>query len=133
MTKTKTFLARWKWAAAMFGLLLLFAFVLTGCGAEPTIAPTEPPPTEVAAQPTTAPTEPPPTEAPTEPPPTEAPTEPPPTEAPTEPPPTATPTEEPTPEVVDDTACITCHTDEETLQAVAEEEEAPEVESEGEG
>ena len=43
------------------------------------------------------------------------------------------PTEEPTPEVVDDTACVACHTDQETLQAVAEEEEAPEVESEGEG
>jgi hypothetical protein len=34
---------------------------------------------------------------------------------------------------VDDTACIACHTDEETLKAVAEEEEVPEVESEGEG
>jgi hypothetical protein len=34
---------------------------------------------------------------------------------------------------VDDTACIGCHTDEETLKLVAVEEEAPEVESEGEG
>jgi hypothetical protein len=36
-------------------------------------------------------------------------------------------------EAVDDTACIACHTDEETLKAVAVEEEVPEVESEGEG
>jgi hypothetical protein len=34
---------------------------------------------------------------------------------------------------VDDTACIACHTDEETLKAVAVEAEVPEVESEGEG
>jgi hypothetical protein len=34
---------------------------------------------------------------------------------------------------VDDTACIGCHTDEETLKAVATQEEKPEVESEGEG
>jgi hypothetical protein len=43
------------------------------------------------------------------------------------------PTDEPTPEAVDDTACIGCHTDQETLKLVAEEEEVPEVESEGEG
>jgi hypothetical protein len=46
---------------------------------------------------------------------------------PTEPPPT------PTPEPIDDTGCIACHTSQETLQAMATEEEAPEVESEGEG
>ena len=76
----------------------------------------------------------PPTEAPTEPPPTEAPTEPPATDTP-EPTdePTPEPTAEPAPEAVDDTACSGCHTDEETLQLVAEEEEKPEVESEGEG
>jgi outer membrane biosynthesis protein TonB len=115
------------------GLLLVLVLLLAGCGGEPTSAPTELPPTEVAVQPTTAPTEAPPTEAPTEPPPTEAPTEPPPTETPTEPPPTATPTEEPTPEPVDDTACVGCHTDEETLKAVAEEPEETEALSEGEG
>ena len=32
-----------------------------------------------------------------------------------------------------DQSCVDCHTDEETLRAVAEEEEVPEVESEGEG
>ena len=132
MTQTKTFLAHWRWAVAV-GLLLLLALVLSGCGAEPTVvseaASTEPPPTQVAAQPTTAPTELPPTEAPTDLPPTE----PPPTEAPTEPPPTATPTEEPTPEVVDDSACIACHTDEETLKSLAKEPEKAESLSEGEG
>jgi len=135
MSKTKTFLSRWGWVTVMATLLLLVSLVLVGCaGGEPTAAPTEPPePTEVAAEPaapTSAPTEPP---APTEPSPTEEPTEPPPTEEPTEPPPTATPTEEPTPEMIDDSGCITCHTDEETLQALAVEPEAPEVESEGEG
>jgi hypothetical protein len=34
---------------------------------------------------------------------------------------------------VDDTACVTCHTDEETLKAVAEEPEETESLSEGEG
>jgi outer membrane biosynthesis protein TonB len=111
----------------LLSLLLLMALVLAGCGGEPTAVPTEPPePTEVAVA-TVAPTE-----APTEPPPTDVPTEEP-TEAPTEPPPTATPTEEPTPEPVDDSGCITCHTDEETLKALAKEPEAAESLSEGEG
>jgi outer membrane biosynthesis protein TonB len=120
----------------LLGLLLMLALVLAGCGGEPAAAPTEPPePTEVAAataEPTAAPTEPPPpTDVPTEEP-TLEPTEEP-TEAPTEPPPTATPTEEPTPEPVDDSGCITCHTDEETLKALAVEPEAAESLSEGEG
>ena len=130
MTKTKTFLDRWKTMAAV-GLLLLAALILlSACGgAEPTT---------VAVEPTTAATErPAPTSVPTEPPaPTDTPTEPPaPTEAPTEPPPTDTPapTDTPTPEVVDDSACISCHTDEETLKALAEEPEAAETLSEGEG
>jgi outer membrane biosynthesis protein TonB len=131
MSRTTTFLARHRGAAVLLGLLLLMALVLAGCGGEPTAVPTEPPePTEVAVA-TVAPTE-----APTEPPPTDVPTEEPtpePTEAPTEPPPTATPTEEPTPEPVDDSGCITCHTDEETLKALAKEPEAAESLSEGEG
>ena len=114
----------------LLGLLLVLVLALVGCGGEPTAAPTEPLPTEIAVQPTTPATE---TPAPTEVPPTDVPTEPPPTEPPTEPPPTATPTEEPTPEPVDDTACVTCHTDEETLKAVAEEPEETESLSEGEG
>jgi hypothetical protein len=114
MSKTKTFLARWK-GATLVSLLLLVTLVLVGCGGEAT---------EVATQPTDPAT------------PTTMPTEPPtPTDLPTEPPPTSTPlpTEEPTPEPVDDSACITCHTSEETLKAMATEEEQPEVESEGEG
>lgn len=113
MSKTKTFLVRWSGVAAIAGLLLLFTLVLAGCG-EPTAVPTKPPvseatPTKIAAEPAT------------------------PTSTPTEPPPTAVPTEPPTPEPVDDTGCITCHTNEESLKALAQEEEEPEVESEGEG
>jgi outer membrane biosynthesis protein TonB len=129
MSQTKVFASMGKGAVGLLTLLLLFTLLLAGCGGEPTAVPTEPPqPTEVAAvAPTVAPTEPPPT-------PTEEPTaEPTPTEVPTEPPPTATPTEEPTPEPIDDTGCIACHTSDEVLQAMATEEEAPEVESEGEG
>jgi outer membrane biosynthesis protein TonB len=124
MSKTKMFLTRRSGVVMLLGLLLLVALVLAGCGGEPTAAPTEPPePTEVAAA-TVAPTEaPPPTDVPTEEP----------TEAPTEPPPTVTPTEEPTPEPIDDSGCITCHTDEETLKALAKEPEEVESLSEGEG
>jgi hypothetical protein len=133
MSQTKRLLASSKWAT-LVALLLFVPLVLLACG-EPTAAPTEPPvakstATTVAAAPATATSAP--TEEPTEPPaPTEPPTEPP----PTEPPPTDTPepTEEPTPVVVDDSACITCHTSEETLKAMATEEEETESLSEGEG
>ena len=138
MGKTTTFPKMWSGALVAL-LLLMVPLALMACGGQPTevavqptAAPTEAPPTEVP--PTDEPTEPPPTEAPTDVPPTEAPTEPPPTDTP-EPTdePTPEPTDEPTPEAVDDTACIGCHTDEETLKLVAVEEEVPEVESEGEG
>jgi outer membrane biosynthesis protein TonB len=119
MSRTKRFLTRWKGVAV--ALALLIPLLLGACG-EPAAVPTEPPaPTEVSSAPST------PASAPTEPPtPTEEPTEPPPTDTPM-------PTDTPTPVPIDDTACVTCHTSEETLQALAEEEEEPEVESEGEG
>ncbi len=133
------------WSEALVALLMLMVpLLLITCGGQPTevavaptdapaeVAPTDAPPTEALTD--VPPTEPPPTQAPTEPPPTEAPTEPPATDTP-EPTdePTPEPTDAPIPEAVDDTACIGCHTDEETLKLVAEEEEKPEVESEGEG
>ena len=120
MSRTKTLLVRGRGTVALIGLLLVLVLLLAGCGGEPTAVPTEPPePTEVSVAPATA---------------TPAPTEPPePTEAPTEPPPTAAPPEEPTPVPVDDTACISCHTDEETLKELAIEPEETESLSEGEG
>jgi outer membrane biosynthesis protein TonB len=131
MSMTKMSPEKWQTKAVVALLLFAALILLSACGAaEPTRG--------VAVEPTTAPTEPPaPTSVPTEPPePTDVPTEPPePTEVPTEPPPTDTPapTETPEPVVVDDSACITCHTDEETLKALAEEPEAAESLSEGEG
>jgi outer membrane biosynthesis protein TonB len=137
MGKTRSFSPWWKVVAVS---LLLFAFIilLSACGGETEVAvePTVAAPVEAAATsaPTSAPTDPPP---PTDPPaPTSVPTEPPTaTDLPTEPPPTSTPepTEEPTPEMVDDSGCVACHTDEETLKAVAVEPEAVEALSEGEG
>jgi outer membrane biosynthesis protein TonB len=120
MSRTKRYLVRWNGAMGLLVLLILLLLLLVGCG-EPTAAPTEPPQaTKVsAAEPTSAPTEPPPTKTP-------VPTEPPPTDTPE-------PTDTPTPEPIDDSGCITCHTSDETLQAMATEPEAPEVESEGEG
>jgi outer membrane biosynthesis protein TonB len=119
MHGTRMLRARSKKAAFLIVALLL---VLVGCGGEPTEIADQP--TEPVAAPTDT-TEP--TVAPTE--------EPEPTDVPTEPPPTDTPvpTVEPTPEPIDDSACIGCHTSEEALKAMATEEEAPEVESEGEG
>ena len=143
MGKTRKFPKLWSGALVAL-LLLMVPLVLIACGGQPTEVAMEPTDAPAEGAPTDAPTEAPPTEAPTEPPPTEPPpTEVPPTEAPTEPPatdtpeptdePTPEPTDEPTPEAVDDSACIGCHTDQETLKLVAEEEEKPEVESEGEG
>lgn len=142
MSKTTTFPRMW--SGVLIALLLLMVpAVLIACGGQPTEVASQPTSAPAEVAPTEAPTDVPPTVVPTVLPPTEVPTEPPPTEAPTEPPatdtseptdePTPEPTDEPTPETVDDTACIGCHTDEETLKLVAEEEEKPEVESEGEG
>ena len=127
MSKTMAFSPWWR-AAAVSLLLLSFIIALSACGAETevAIAPTEAAISEAA--PTSAPTEPPePTSPPTEPPvPTDPPTEPPPTDTPE-------PTEEPTPEVIDDSGCITCHMDDEVLKALAVEPEELEELSEGEG
>jgi outer membrane biosynthesis protein TonB len=119
-------------AALVLALLLLTALLLSGCGDTATATPEA---TAMALEPTSAPTEPPaPTSAPTEPPaPTTTPTQLSPTDTPA-PTDTPLPTDTPTPEPVDDTACLSCHTDQETLQAVAEEpEEEGESLSEGEG
>lgn len=132
MNKTTMFSSAraWRGATVLVALLLLI-LSLVACGAEPTPTSVAQVPTQaVEAEPTAAPTD---TEAPVSeaaPTDTEVP-EPTDTPAPTEPPPTPTPTATPTP--IDDTGCITCHTSQETLQAMATEEEAPEVESEGEG
>jgi cytoskeletal protein RodZ len=118
-----------KTGAALLGLLLIvFVLGLTACNGED--------PTTVAQATTSAPE---PSEPePTAPPPTEAATNTPePTDEPTDTPIPATDTPIPatnTPEVVDDSACITCHTSQETLEALAVEEEDPGEElSEGEG
>lgn len=123
---------RWVGTLALLGLLIVGVVTLAACGSQPAAQPT------VAAQaPTAAP--PPPTTAPTNTavPPTPAP-EPSPTLAPTDTPapePTATATEAPTaaPVSLDATNCITCHTSEETLQKLAQEDEPAEKLSEGEG
>ncbi len=134
MSRPKRYLVRRPGAPALLVLFIPLVALLVGCGGTAR-TPTEPPqPTRVSeAAPTDAPTQPP-TEEPTSEP-TSAPT---PTEQPTNTPtqvPTATPapTPTPTPIPVDDSGCVTCHTSEETLQALATEEEAPEIESEGEG
>jgi hypothetical protein len=132
MNRTKTFWVKRIGGAMVLGLLLLTVLLLSGCGDTATATPEA---TAIAMEPTSAPTEAPaPTSAPTEPPsPTATPTELPPTDTPA-PTDTPFPTDTPTPEAVDDTACIACHTDQETLQAVAEEpEEEGESLSEGEG
>jgi hypothetical protein len=121
MDRTKTF-----WIAGrgctIIAALLVLGWLLAGCGAEPTAVVTQAP-TDIPTEPPTA------TATPAEPPPTDTPA---PTDTPL-PTDTPVPTETPTPEVVDDSACIACHTSEETLKALAKEEEKPEVESEGEG
>jgi len=96
-------------------LLFLACLLLTGCMEGPTIAAVEPTATLYAPPPTDVPPSPPP-----------------------EPTPEALdfPLGPPTPmssDVPNDESCITCHTDEETLKALATEEETAESLSEGEG
>ena len=88
---------------------LLIAVLVAGCGGAPEPAPEPPSPSPTAVQ--TAPPEPEPTDTPP-------------------PPPPPTPTEV---VLADPANCITCHTSQETLQALAEEPEEQESHSEGEG
>jgi glucose/arabinose dehydrogenase len=101
------------WIAAMLALLLA-ALALAGCGGA-TQAPTA---TQIASQPTAAPATQPPTAAPTH------------TLVPTN---TPEPTATPKPAPADNTACVGCHTSQETLQALAVPEPTAVSLSEGEG
>ena len=114
MSRTKTLLATPTGITMVVGLLLLGGLALSGCAEPEAIAAV--PPTATVFAPT-------PTELP-----------PPPAEPTQEPPdfPLAPPVEE-TAVVGSDTPCVDCHTSEETLKAVAEEEEVAEELSEGEG
>lgn len=118
---------------ALLGLLIIALAALAGCGGQPAAQPTAVAQVETAVPPTEVPPAPTATAIP----PTQAP-EPSPTLAPTEmpaPEPTATATEAPAaePVAIDSTNCVTCHTNEETLQKLAVEEEPAEKLSEGEG
>jgi hypothetical protein len=99
-------------AAAL--LLLVVGLLLTGCSEGPAIAAVEPTATLYPLPPTDVPSPPP---GPTP----EA------LDFPLPPPTSAAP------EPADDQSCISCHTDEETLKALATEDEAAESLSEGEG
>ena len=103
------------WAVALIGLLIVASVVLTGCAEPAAIAPVEPTATTFA----------PPTDIPVP--------EPGPTPAALDFPLAAPPREE-VEEEVSDQGCIDCHTDVETLKAVAEVAEVEEESlSEGEG
>ena len=115
MSETKRFFRTWGGAAAAVVLLLAAVVALTGCGGPAAIAAVEPTATVYG---------------------------PPPTDIPAPPPgPTPAAIDFPLPapshveqEQENDQGCVDCHTDEETLKAVAETAEVPEESlSEGEG
>ncbi len=114
MKRTKSLFAKPLGVAIVVGLLFLIILTLSGC-AEPAAVAAVPPTSTVYA--------PLPTETPHPPP---------------EPTPASldfplpAPTQEPI-EVPDDQLCVSCHTNEQTLEAKAEEEEITETLSEGEG
>ncbi len=116
MSKMKRLFRFWGGMAVVIGLLLLAAMVLGGCGGPGEIT---------AVKPTATIYPPPPTDIPA------------PTPGPTPAAmdfPIAAPTRAPVePVEVSDQTCVDCHTNVQVLQAMATEEEAPEVESEGEG
>jgi hypothetical protein len=113
--KTRPQVGTWVGPVAVLGLLLLVTLALAGCVEAPAIAGVEPTATNYP---------------------------PPPTDIPAPPPgptpqaldfPLAAPTKG-QPETASDQSCVDCHTDEETLEAVAEkEDESEESLSEGEG
>jgi len=108
MSKMKRLFRVWGGMAVVIALLILAVLALAGCSGPGEIAAVEPTATLYIPAPPPGPT-----------------------------PaamdfPIAAPTRAPV-EQVDDETCVDCHTNEQTLQAMATEEEAPEVESEGEG
>ena len=114
MSEMKKLFRVWGGMAVVIALLLLAVVALSGCGGpgeitavEPTATLYPPPPTDIPAPP------------------------PGPTPAAMDFP-IAAPTRAPV-EQVNDGTCVDCHTNERVLQGMATEEEAPEVESEGEG
>lgn len=114
MNRPKRFLAAGGGTIAVVGLLFLVALALSGCGEPVAIAAVPPTATVYAPLPTDTPPVPP------------------------EPTPVALDFPLPAPEAetveqVDNQSCVDCHTDEETLKEVAEEEEQVESLSEGEG
>jgi hypothetical protein len=115
MSETRGFLRRWGGVVAVVVLLFLAVLALTGCAEPAAIAAIEPTPTLYPPPPTDIPPPPP---------------------GPT---PVALDFPLPAPTGVDeerpsDQNCVDCHTDEETLKAVAEKEESSQESlSEGEG
>ena len=116
MSKTKRLFRFWGGMAVVIGLLLLAVMALGGCAGPAAITVVEPTATLYPLPPTDIPA---------------------PTPGPTPAAmdfPIAAPTREPVEQVeANDHTCVDCHTSQQVLQAMATEEEAPEVESEGEG
>ncbi len=108
------------WCLLALGVLAMA--MLAGCGPQPTPVAPVPPTTPAAPKPTDTPV--PPTATPVPPSPTATPV--PPTATPA--PPTPTPTSPPSAD-----NCVACHTQAETLQALAEEKAVKSAETEGEG
>lgn len=115
MSKAQRVRTSWGTSVVMAALLFLALLALGGCGEAPPISAVEPTATLYPPPPTSIPPPPPgPTPA-----------------ALDFPLPAPNHVEEVEP--IDDQTCVNCHTNEEMLKALAEEEEKPEVESEGEG
>jgi len=116
MTNTKRSKIALGGAIVLAGLLMLTAMALTGCAEPVSIAAVEPTATLYPPTPTDIPLPPPG-----------------PTPEALDFPLAVPPREEEQVEPVNDQTCVDCHTDEETLKAVAEQEQVSESISEGEG